>query len=195
MLEEDEQTLRKLAKTCRDTDAKVRYLALHALSVGKSVSMVAEIFCVDRSSLYNWVVRWKEERNLEDKSKSGRANALTKEQKQEIRNLIEENDPKKHGLNASAWDTKELKEYFARKGCNISRGALRTTFHELGAKYATATIKYAEADLETQKEFACKFFTEADGDGNKRSYSLGMKCRLATLHARGTAGHSRRGLL
>lgn len=166
-MEEDEQTLRKLAKGCRDANAKVRYLALHALSIKKPVSMVAEIFCVDRSSLYNWVVKWKEERNLEDEPRPGRPNVLTEEQKQEIRNLIEENDPKKHGINASAWDTKELKEYFARKGCDISREALRTALHELGAKYVKATIKYAEADLEAQKEFARKFFMEAEENRNK----------------------------
>ena len=82
MLEEDEQTLRELAKRCRDANTKVRYLALHALSINKPVSMVAEIFCVDRSSLYNWVVKWKEERNLEDGSRSGRPNLLTEGQKQ-----------------------------------------------------------------------------------------------------------------
>ena len=160
MLEDDEQTLRQLAKKCRDANAKVRYLALHALSISRSVEEVAEIFCVDRTSLYNWVVKWKEERNLEDAPRTGRPNALSEEQKQEIRQLIEENDPKKHGVNASAWDTKELMLYFAGKGAQISRECLRIALHEMGARYVKATLKYAEADRIAQEEFARRFFME-----------------------------------
>lgn len=162
MLEEDEQALRKLAKSCRDAKVQNRYLALHALSINKPVSLVAEIFCVDRTTLYNWIVKWKEERNLEDEPREGRPNALTEEQKQEIRNLIEENDPKKHGINASAWDTKELMHYFAGKEVQISRETLRTALLSMGAKYVKATLKYAEADMEKQKEFARQFFMEAE---------------------------------
>ncbi len=165
MLEEDKQTLRQLAKSCRDVKVQNRYLALHALSIGKPVELIAEIFCVDRTSLYNWIVKWREERSLEDEPREGRPNILTEEQKQEIRNLIEENDPKKHGINASAWDTKELTHYFAAKGVQISRESLRTTLLGMGAKYVKATLKYAEADLQKQKEFANQFFMEATNSG------------------------------
>ncbi len=167
MLEEDEQALRKLAKSCRDAKEHDRYLALHALSINKPVSLVAEIFCVDRATLYNWIVKWKEERNLADESKSGRPNILTKEQKQEIRNLIEENDPKKHGINASAWDTKELKQYFENKGVSISRESLRMALRGMRAKYVKATLEYAEADLEKQREFARQFFMETEQNKGK----------------------------
>jgi transposase len=167
MLEEDEQALRKLAKSCKDANAKVRYLALHALSIKKPVQLVADIFCVDRTSLYNWVVKWKEEKNLEDEPREGRPNVLSDEQKLEIRNLLEENNPKSYGINASAWATKELQSYFAAKGVQISRESLRIALHEMGAKYVKATLKYAEADLEAQKEFARRFFAEAKENAGK----------------------------
>jgi len=167
MLEEDEQALRKLAKSCRDAKVQNRYLALHALSINKPVELVAEIFCVDRSTLYNWIVKWKEERNLEDEPRQGRPNVLTDEQKQEIRNLIEENDPKKNGINASSWDTKELMHYFAGKGVQISRESLRTALLSMGAKYVKATLKYTEADIERQKEFARRFFMETEDSKDK----------------------------
>lgn len=167
MLEEDERALRELAKSCKDATAKVRYLALHAVSISQPISLISEIFCVDRASIYNWIVKWKEERTLEDNQRSGRPNTLTEEQKQEIRSLIEENDPKKHGINASSWDTKEIREYFARKGVDVSRETLRTALIEMGAKYVKATLKYAEADLEAQKEFARKFFMESEDNMNK----------------------------
>lgn len=159
--------MRELAKSCKDAATKIRYLALHAVSINKPISLISEIFCVDRASIYNWIVKWKEEGTLEDNPRPGRPNILTEEQKQEIRNLIEENDPKKHGINASAWDTKELREYFARKGVILSRETLRTALVEMGAKYVKATLKYAEADLEAQKEFARKFFMEAEENMGK----------------------------
>src|SRR3989338_5631143 len=167
MLEEDEQALRKLAKSCKDANARVRYLALHPLSINKPVQMVAEIFCVDRTSLYNWVVKWKEERNLEDEPREGRPNILTEEQKQEIRNLIEENDTKRHGINASAWDTKELMHYFSAKGVAVSRESLRTALLSIGAKYVKATLKYVEADRMKQEEFARQFFMETGQNRGK----------------------------
>ncbi len=167
MLEEDEQALRKLAKSCRDAKVQNRYLALHALSITKPVSLVAEIFCVDRTTLYNWVVKWKEERSLEDEPRAGRPNILSEEQKQEIRNLIEENDPQKHGINASAWGTKELMHYFAGREVQVSRESLRTVLLSMGAKYVKATLKYAEADMEKQKEFARRFFMDVEQHKNK----------------------------
>jgi transposase len=167
MLEEDEKILRQLAKSCRNARVQNRYLALHALSISKPIQLVAEIFCVDRTSLYNWIVKWKEERTLEDESKSGRPSVLSEEQKQKIRSLIEENDPKKHGVNASAWDTKELMLYFADRGVQLSREALRTALHGMGAKYVKATLKYAEADLKAQEEFARRFFADMKENTDK----------------------------
>lgn len=167
MLEEDEHALRELAKKCKDASAKVRYLALHALSIHKPVSLIAEIFCVDRTTLYNWVVKWMEERTLEDTPRPGRPNSLTEEQKQEIRNLIEENDPKKHGINASSWDTKEFMCYFAGRGVIVSRETLRTALIGMGARYVKATLKYAEADVQAQREFAYRFFMEANENRRK----------------------------
>ncbi|MEK6816667.1 MAG: IS630 family transposase [Nanoarchaeota archaeon] len=154
--------MRELSKKCKDARIQNRYLALHALSIGKSVELIAEIFCVDRATLYNWIVKWREERSLEDIPRSGRPNSLTEEQKQEIRNLIEENDPKKHGINASSWDTKEFMCYFARNGIIASRETIRTALIGMGAKYVKATLKYAEADINAQREFARKFFMDAE---------------------------------
>jgi transposase len=167
MLEEDEQALRKLAKSCRDAKEQNRYLALHAISIGKSIGLVADVFCVDRTSIYNWIVKWKEERSLEDEPRTGRPNLLTEEQKQEIRSLIEENNPKKYGINASAWDTKELQQYFSEKGTEISRETLRMALRQMGAHYVKAVISYAEADRRQQEAFARSFFKETEENRGK----------------------------
>jgi hypothetical protein len=49
MLEEDEPLLRKRAKECKEIREQNRYLALHAVSVGEGVPLVAEIFCINEN--------------------------------------------------------------------------------------------------------------------------------------------------
>ena len=43
--------------------------------------MVAEIFCVDKSSIYIWIKKWKDEGTPSDKSKSGRPPSFTEDEK------------------------------------------------------------------------------------------------------------------
>ena len=77
MLEEDRLLLQKLAKGCKDAKGHDRYLALHAVSKGYEVSLVAEIFCVDESSIYGWIKKLEDEWTLSDKPKSGRPPSFT----------------------------------------------------------------------------------------------------------------------
>ena len=81
MLEEDKSILHQLAKDCKDAKEQNRYLALHAVSIGESVSRIAKIFCVDESIIYRWIEKWKEERNLADRPKEGRPPSLNDEDK------------------------------------------------------------------------------------------------------------------
>ncbi len=55
MLEENGPSLQKLAKECNDTKEYGRYPALPAVSKRYKVSLAAEIFCVDESSIYGWI--------------------------------------------------------------------------------------------------------------------------------------------
>lgn len=160
MLEGDEQALKELAIRCKDAKEKPRYLALHALSKGHSVPLVSEIFCVDESTIYRWMERWQEEKSLHDRQKSGRPPILDDKDKREIKNLIKENNPKKHGISASFWDTKEIQTYFRMQGREISRETIRTCIKAMGARYVKSQIKYHEADIEQQRAFARKFFEE-----------------------------------
>ena len=158
MFEGDEQLLRKLAKSCKDSKEQNRYLALHAICKAYSVPSVSDIFCVDEATIYRWIDRWTEERNMQNKPKSGRPSILADKGKEKIKRLLEENNPKKHGINASFWDTKELHMYFKKQNKKISRETLRKYLKQIGARYVKAVIKFPEADIEKQKEFAKKFF-------------------------------------
>jgi len=160
MLEEDELVLRELAARCKDAKERERLRALYALSIGEKVERVAEIFCVDDATVYRWVELWRTERRVSDAPRDGRPPVLDEKDKRKIRDLIEEGDPKKHGLNAGSWGTSELQAYFARRGKHVSRETLRVCLKGMGAHYVKAVIKYAEADLEKQAAFARQFFEE-----------------------------------
>ena len=95
MFEGDEQLLRELAIHCKDAKERTGYLALHAFSKGYAVPSVSEIFCVDESTIYRWMERWQEEKNVHDKGKTGRPPVLDDGDKKEIKRLIEENNHKK----------------------------------------------------------------------------------------------------
>ncbi len=154
MLEEDEPLLRKLAKECDDAEETVRYYALHSISRGKSVTETADIFLVERQTIYDWIERWKKDSSISNKPKSGRPESLGDGDKKTIKDLIDENDPKKYGVNMSGWDTKGLQMYFAERGKLVSRETIRVSLHELGGHYVKARHNYTEANRKEQIEFA-----------------------------------------
>lgn len=157
---EDSQRLRESAKNCKDAKEKIRYLALHAIALGHAVPSVAQIFCVDEATVYRWIERWHEEKNLADKPREGRPAELTEKDREKIKELVKENDPKKHGINAGMWDSKELQRYFLLQGRNISDEAIRRCLKSMGAHYVKAEIGYAEANEKQQERFARRFFNE-----------------------------------
>ncbi|MEM3564636.1 MAG: helix-turn-helix domain-containing protein [Candidatus Jordarchaeaceae archaeon] len=159
-LQGDKGLLQMPAKKCKDAREKIRYLALHAISKGYTVSLVAEIFCVDEATIYRWIERWRVERNLADQPREGRPPKLDGKDKEEIRRLVEENDPKEHRVNASFWDCRELRLYFLRRGKTVSQETVRRCLKSIGARYVKAEIGYAEADEDGREKFAQQFLQD-----------------------------------
>jgi transposase len=127
--------LKESAKRCKDAKERERLRALYALSAGYPIRMVADIFSVGEATLYRWMERWREERSLSDKPKMGRPGSLSEEDKRIIKQLVAEEDPKKHGADAIFWNTKELKAYFLVKGKHVSQETIRRCLKEMGATY------------------------------------------------------------
>jgi len=113
---------------------------------------------VNDSTVYEWIAKWKNEHDLQDEPRSGRSQELSETDKEKIRRLIEEGDPKKHGINAGVRDTEELQMYFAFKGKEISRYAIRVALKSMGTRYVKADVHYAEASFKLQKKFAHQLF-------------------------------------
>lgn len=197
-LEGDSQFLRELAKKSKDAKERERLRALYALSIGRTVQDVTEIFCVHQSVIYDWLAKWETEKNMKDLSKAGRPPTLDSNDKEEIKKLIEKDTPKDHGMNASSWSCRELCEYYNQQGRRISEEVMRRCLIGLGAHYVKADIEYAEANKELRKEFALQvteflttkpedvtvlFQDEASADCvPKRGYGWTFKKRLV-IHA------------
>ena len=114
MLENDSNILREWYRNCKDAKEKIRYTTLYAVSRGFSVAEAAKFVDVDESTVYDWIKKWVTEESVSDKPRSGRPQKLTEEDEKEIKELIDENDPKKYGINAMSYTTAELHEYFLR---------------------------------------------------------------------------------
>jgi len=164
MLEEDEPLLRQKAKGCKNAEENIRYYALHAVSRGKSVTETAELFLVERQTVYDWINKWKEEKDLSNKPKPGRPESVTKEDDEEIRKLIDERDPHSHGINANIWDTRGLQEYFAEKGKHFSQEVIRLHLQKMGARYIKATIVYNEGDVQKKRNHAERIMKLLEND-------------------------------
>ncbi len=166
MLEEDAPALQKLAKECKDYREVQRLRALYALSLGNSVTHVSAIFDVNDSTVYEWIAWWRSHRGLSDEPRSGRPHAFSDEERDELKHLIKENDPRKHGVNASAWDCAELVKFFTKNGFAVSDETVRVELRALGAHYVKAIIEYAEADLKAQHSFALQTLRSLAHRGN-----------------------------
>ncbi len=158
MLESDSNTLGDLYKNCKDAKEKIRYEALYAVSRGKDVRTVADIVDVEESTVYDWIKKWAVEKNVVDKPRSGRPSSITKEDEKDIRRILDENDPKKYGINASSYTTRELQIYFMKyKDKFIDEETFRVHLIDTGAHYVKAQLRYKEGDQKRQIEFAQNF--------------------------------------
>ena len=155
MLENDSNTLRERYRNCKDAKEKIRYTTLYAVSRGFSVAEAAKFVDVEESTVYDWIKKWVTEENVSDKPRSGRPPSITKEDEEEMRHLIDENDPKKHGINAMSYTTAELQEYFMKFHSKyIDEETFRAHLRKMGAHFVKAQLRYKEADEGKQIEFA-----------------------------------------
>lgn len=164
--QEDSQCLRESASKCKDAKEVQRLRALYAVSIGHPIPKIAEIFCVDEATVYRWIERWQEEKDLQDKPREGRPQSLDQEDKREVKKLVKGSTPQEHGINASAWTCKELRLFFLGRGKDVSEESLRVCLKRMGARYVKATLKYAEADLKEQEKFARKFMRDMRAKSN-----------------------------
>ena len=185
MLKNDSNTLRERYRNCKDAKEKIRYTTLYAVSRGFSVAEAAKFVDVDESTVYDWIKKWVTEESVSDKPRSGRPQKLTEENEKEIKELIDENDPKKHRINAMSYTTAELHEYFLQpRGKDIDGETLRAHLRKMGAHFVKAQKRYKEADEENRLNFhGTSHMWQSIMDSRKFCLSTKCRCRLPRITA------------
>jgi transposase len=82
--------------------------AILLVKEGHKVSEVAKLVYVEEDTVRNWVKEWEENKQVEDKPRSGRPRKITKDIEKELCKVVDENKPEEHGFHTSSWDCKEL---------------------------------------------------------------------------------------
>lgn len=156
-LTKDRDILQKLFKTCDKYPEKERYHALYVLSLGYLISEVANLFCKDEDTIRSWADKWTSERTASDKQRSGAPKKADDDIEDKIVGLVDENNPKKYGMNCSFWDCVELQKLFLLQGMPISDETIRRILIKNGFRYIKAGYEYALADKNERRKFLRNF--------------------------------------
>lgn len=150
--------LRQRYKDCKELKQRERLHALLLVASGYPQKEVAKIFLVDEDTIGNWVKTWLEEKRAADKPRSGRPKEINSKTEEEICQLVDENNPREHGINASMWDSRSLSLWLKEeKGIDVTEERIRQLLVANGFKYVKAEFEPIQADENKRQEFKEKF--------------------------------------
>ena len=151
--------LRRSAGKVKDADQARRLLALAAVYDGMDREEAAHIGGMDRQTLRDWVHRFNE-RGLEgliNAKPPGRRPKLSVEQKEELRQLVEDGpDPEKDGV--VRWRCVDLKVVLGKRfGVDLSQVSLGRVLKQLGFSHISARPRHAAQDPQAIAAFKKSF--------------------------------------
>jgi len=152
-LSKDKDILLALYKVCKTLPDKERYHALLLIACGKTRKEVAELFFVDEDTIGLWIKKWANERNVRNNPKEGRPNEIDDKLEETVVKLVDENNPKRYGMNCSFWDCIELRKFFLLHGIAVSSETIRRVLKKHGFRYVKADYEYRQADEEEKLQF------------------------------------------
>jgi transposase len=185
-MDAEQELLLKLYKTAKSGKEATRYHAILLVKAGSTLAQVARLFYVDEDTVRSWVAKWEQGQSTKDRQKPGRPALLTRDQQEELCNLIDENDPSKHNYQAATWDCVELKIYaLERFGVTISPEAIRRMLKRKGFSYVKAEYLFTRRDEGKRRQFIDEIFSfyEALEQGSVRDTILMYTDQMSTkLH-------------
>jgi len=149
--------LARLYRAEKDLRRRERYQALYLLSLGYPQNEIATIVCKDEDTIGRWKQQWESKKKVDDEPRSGRPPELDDGMKKKIAQLVDEDNPHKHGFNVAHWDCKELRRWLALRGVSVSQEAVRNALVENGFRYVKTGYELARADKKEQKSFVSGF--------------------------------------
>ncbi len=153
-MKNEKEVLLGLYKKSKDVLESKRAHAVLLVKQGRSIKEVAEICFVDEDTVRNWVAKWDEENEVKDAPRTGASLKLTKEIKQEIIELVDENNPQNHGLFVTSWDCSELRIYLQQRfNVAVCNEQIRKLLKRNNFNWRKLNYKFIKADEEKRKDF------------------------------------------
>lgn len=136
------------------------------LSIIYSVKDASRVFSVAEDAIYRCAQRWNGERSVKYGDRSGMPTVPGEKEKKDMKHLLDENDPGKHGINSLTWTCTELRLHFQKNGITVFEESIRCCLRDRGTHYGKATLEYVDtysADAVREKEeFARRFIRDID---------------------------------
>ena len=150
-MQSEREVLLSLYKESREG---MRAHAILLVKEGKPISEIAKLFFVDEDTVRSWVRKWDEQKEVQDAPRSGATSKITEEMEKEISDMVEENDPQKHGRHATSWDCHELRLWMKEKyDIEISDEQLRRILQRNEFRWRKLNYKFIQADEEKRTDF------------------------------------------
>ena len=147
--------LRQLAATASDGAQARRLMSLAAIADGKNRAQAAEIGLMDRQTLRDWVHRFNAHgpQGLIDHKPSGRESCLTSEQKQELKQFVEEG-PSNHVPGLVRWRRIDLAALVKQRfGVECHETTIGRILKELGFSHISPRPQHPRQDAQVIENF------------------------------------------
>ena len=115
---------------------------------------MSEFFFVDENTISSWISRWDNNIGIKDKQRSGRPPKLTQSEIDELCEIVDENNPEKHGFNLSIWDCVELSKLCKQKfKKEISAESIRRILIKEGFTYKKIDYFFTKQDEQERQNY------------------------------------------
>jgi putative transposase len=169
--EKQKEALKRAFQKERNPNEKLRYQALWLLTQQYTWKQVEEIVGKSERTLVNWVKAYKKSglSALKQKGYPGNNHKLSREQKQEIKTLINAQTPQQAGLEGRFWNAQLLKQFVKQKYQVefASPDSYRRLFHYCGFTYHKPTKVNKRQKDGMIKRFEVKLKKSSEGTKEK----------------------------
>lgn len=125
---------------------------------GKKQPEISFLLDVSQSTVSYWIIRHKKTGKLEDKPRSGKPSKLSKEQLQELKNVLLDFPPQRYGGKSLGWITKIAIQYvFDTYGVKYSMRRMQELFHNFGLNLITPRSEHNKASYAARTVYRMDF--------------------------------------
>lgn len=150
------EELESLLNSNPDYLVGMRLMSLIQIKKGMSSRQLEKLYYKSHSRYCMWVKEFNKLgiEGLKNKQKSGRKPRLTKEQKEDIKNVLENNKPDEFNYNTTTWNGPILINYIKNTyGVVYKKAQIYNILKSLGFTFQKGRGKYPEANEDKRTEF------------------------------------------